>query len=129
MAAETILAFDFGTKRIGVARADSVARIAEPLQVLPNDEALDDRLNELMLRYGPIVLVVGRPRDLEGRSTVATLQAERFAKRLGVFSAPVVLQDEALTSVEAENHRQRFRHASLDEIAATLILEDYLKEH
>jgi putative Holliday junction resolvase len=133
-AAKTILALDVGERRIGVAVASSVARLARPLTTLRNDEKLWDELAQIVEQETVGTLVVGLPRGLEGQTTNQTETVQRFAveagSRLGI---PVALQDEALTSVHAEAElKQRGKltqKADIDALAATLILEDYLQEH
>jgi putative Holliday junction resolvase len=132
--AKTILALDVGERRIGVAVASSIARLARPLMTLSNDDQLWEALARIVEQETVGTLVVGLPRGLEGQTTSQTETAQHFAieagSRLGV---PVELQDEALTSVHAEAElKQRgklTKKADIDALAATLILEDYLQEH
>lgn len=130
----TVLAFDYGEARIGVAikKADELG--PQPLQTLKNDSQLQETLRSLVDEFGADVLVVGRPRNLEGESTAQTRAAEQFATMLkDTYKKEVKLQDEALTSEEAEiripasipadKHRE-----VIDQYAAVIILEDYLRE-
>jgi putative Holliday junction resolvase len=128
-----ILTFDYGGARIGVAikREDENA---SPLVTLQNTDSLDTKLDELVSEHQPEKLVVGRPRNLEGESTAQTEKAERFAEYLRQrYNKEVLLQDEALTSEEAETRiptsvPTKTRKQLRDQYAALIILEDYLRE-
>jgi putative Holliday junction resolvase len=130
----TLLAFDFGGKRIGVAVGESATRIAHPLTVI-STQANEERLaaiGALVSEWRPSGLVVGLPRHRDGREHEIVRLAEKFARRLQVrFGLPVAFVDETLTSVEAQ---ARIREAggsragaeSLDSHAAAVILQNYL---
>lgn len=126
-----ILALDIGERKIGVARANTVARIAEPLATLPNDKDFVETLKRLMQEHDANQLVVGLPRGLDGQETSQTRYVEQFAKDALSFT-PVKFQDEALTSVNAtemlESRKRPYNKEDVDALAATLILEDYLQE-
>jgi putative Holliday junction resolvase len=126
-----ILALDVGEKRIGAAIASSVARLTRPLQVIQNSEKVWDDLSKLIHNENVGIVVVGLPRSLEGKDTVQTVYARDFAKKLAQSSGiEVVLQDEALTSQQAEGElrasRRAYEKSDIDTLAATYILEDYL---
>jgi len=128
-----LMALDVGSKRIGVAVASAHARLPHPLTTLSNDEHIWLTLSELCRDESTGILVVGLPRGLDGQETSQTAYCRQFAdeaqQRLGL---PVVMQDEALTSVKAAaelaNHKQSGK-GDIDALAATYILEDYLREH
>lgn len=129
-----ILALDVGMARIGVARAGSVARLAEPLTTLPNTPEIYSDITDLCKEYDVTTVVVGLPRGLEGQHTAQTDYVEDFVRELKQHTElPVVLQDEALTSRKAEAElgarRKNYLKADIDALAATYILEDYLGEH
>lgn len=126
-----ILALDVGTVRIGVARASSLVRLPEPLTTLTNDKDVWPTLRELCEQHNVGVLVVGLPRGLEGQDTAQTAAIREFVDQLShEIKLPIVLQDEAVTSVQAEQElTQRgkpFSKGDIDALAATYILEDYL---
>ena len=129
----TILAFDFGLRRIGVAVGEPETGTAHPL---PGIAALGDArfaaIGALVAQWRPAALVVGLPLAASGATHDMTRRAERFARQLhGRFRLPVELVDERFTSVEAED-RMRGRRAgrlAVDSVAAQLILEQYLHEH
>jgi putative holliday junction resolvase len=140
----TVLAFDFGEKRIGVAVGEWTLRQAHPLLVI-HGEANADRfaaIAALISEWQPTSLVVGLPVSLDGAAHAMTARATRFANQLrGRFSLPVAYADERLSSVEAEERlRESGSHAKssgknakshkahLDALAAQIILEGYFEQ-
>ena len=129
-----IIGLDVGSVRIGVARSDGIARIATPVGAISNDNTVWKTLGEYCSAEHCVRLVVGLPRGLSGQETAQTRFARTFAetaqKRLGL---PVVLQDEAVTSRQAEAELiargKPYNKGDIDALAATYILEDYLTEH
>ena len=102
----TVLAFDFGTKRIGVAIGENIAGSARSLTTIAG-EANDARfaaIARLVEEWQPACLVVGLPLTLDGAEHEMTARCRRFAHQLeGRFRLPVELVDERLTSAEAES--------------------------
>lgn len=128
---KNILAFDVGDSRIGVAAASHIARLARPLGVLNNNETVWEQIAQLIKTENAGVLVVGLPRSLQGKDTEQTRIVRSFASKLKQNTGfDVILQDEALTSrqAEAELHSRGkpFAKGDVDALAATYILEDYL---
>jgi putative Holliday junction resolvase len=130
----TLIGFDFGEKRIGVAVGETETCLAHPVAAI-EEEATAARLGavaRLVAEWRPAGFVVGLPHHADaGEHEVARL-AEKFARRLGArFGLPVAFVDETLTSAEAG---ARIREAGgrarskgqLDAHAATLILQSYL---
>jgi putative Holliday junction resolvase len=129
----SILALDVGGKRIGVAIASVEARLPRPLITLQHDDTLFPTLETIIEVEGVKRLVVGFPRGMQGQHTAQTTAIEDFVTELKQHVAlPVVLQDEALTSKHAEDElRARgkpYQREDIDSLAATYILDDYLKE-
>jgi putative Holliday junction resolvase len=134
----TVLGFDFGERRIGVAVGDTLVGIAHPLQTI-DAESNDIRfatIGQLIAEWKPSRLVVGLPSHLDGTEHALTLLCRKFARRLeGRFNLPVALVDERLTSAEAaQNLKQagiggRKQKPMLDQVAAQLILQHYLDHH
>jgi putative Holliday junction resolvase len=128
---QSVIALDYGEKRIGVAIASSVARLARPLTTLANDEHLMTSLKDLINNENVGQIVVGYPRGLDGQETNQTRVVDQFVSSLGALELPVQTQDESLTSVHAEtelNKRKKdYSKADIDALAATYILEDYLE--
>lgn len=130
----SILAFDVGGKRIGVARANAVARMASPLTTLENSPQIAAQMAQLVKDEQAAVIVVGLPRGLDGQHTEQTRIIETFVSALKQhIDVPVYWQDEAVTSRKAEEELQKrgkpYQKGDIDALAATYILEDFLGEH
>jgi putative Holliday junction resolvase len=133
-ASTTVLAFDFGTRRIGVAVGDFETRLAHPLA---NIAAADKRarfaaIERMVAEWRPALFVVGLPSRADGSEHPVGQLARRFAQRLsGRFGIPAELVDEHLTSFEAEHDlraagaRGAKLKSRLDPVAAQRILESY----
>jgi putative Holliday junction resolvase len=136
-----VVGLDIGEKRIGVAISDLTATLARPLSVLRpaglDVDALPIVAKEIARlaeeEDGVSAIVVGLPRRLDGTPTDMTPRIEKFAQQLhSTTSLPVMLQDERLSSREAESRLARrdkdwrSRKARLDAAAAAVILQDYL---
>ena len=120
----TVLAFDFGIKRIGVAVGEAEMRTAHPLPAVARFEDIQSLVSE----WRPARLVVGLPVRDAGEHPLAK-RVERFARRLeGRFRLPVARVDERFTSVEAESRLRGVRKKAVDSVAAQLILEQYFDE-
>ena len=136
-----VLGIDYGARRIGLALSDATATLASPWRLLqrpPSDaETLRVVLAEIAVLAadsdGLEAVVVGWPRRLDGTPTDQTPIVEAFARGLEAkLTVPVVLQDERLSSREAESRlavrepdwRKRKKH--IDAAAAAIILQDYL---
>lgn len=128
---KNILALDIGEQRIGIARANSIARIPVPLKTLKNDQNFNNNLQDIINELNISELVVGLPRGLDGNATSQTKYVNEFMKGLKV-NTKIIFQDEALTTVKAEEFLKKFiknySKADIDKIAAMFILEDYLRE-
>jgi putative Holliday junction resolvase len=125
--ARTVLAFDFGLKRIGVAVGEPELRTAHPLPAVSRFE----EIQSLILEWQPASLVVGLPTSVQGAAHAMTKQAEDFARRLEKrFKLPVARVDERYTSVEAESRLRgtRPKKSEVDSVAAQLILEQYFDQ-
>ena len=138
--AQTLLAFDVGAKRIGVAVGNTVSLSARDVGVLdvfeagPNWLALDRWMQE----WRPDRLVVGDPATLDGGDQPIRLRARAFARQLQQrYRLPVEQVDERTSSIEAAQRfaagrasgaRRRHQAAQLDALAAAVILERWLVE-
>jgi putative holliday junction resolvase len=135
----TVLAFDFGEKRIGVAVGDFETGLAHPLQVISETESKNRfaAIATLLQEWHPQRLVVGLPTQSdEGREHALAARCQRFARQLeGRFGLPVALVDERLTSAAAESAlrevgvRGHKRKTLVDAVAAQEILHTYFEEH
>lgn len=133
----TLLGFDFGTRRIGIAVGEGESGLAHPLETIDAEDNATRfaRIAGLIAEWRPVALVVGLPLSLEGEAHAMTQRCRRFANQLhGRFNLPVFFVDERLTSAEAA---ERLREAggaqrqkkSLDQLAAQRILQDHLARH
>ena len=128
----TVLAFDFGEKRIGVAVGERSLAQAHPLTTI-RSEANAERfaaIAALIAEWKPVSLVVGLPVALDGTPHAMTARCTRFANQLrGRFGLPVESAEERLTSVEAEEllreagHDARKARDHVDAMAAQIILQ------
>lgn len=125
-----ILGFDYGSTRIGVARANLIARLPEPLEAIDSKSGVWAKIDELVAEYRPLRLIVGLPRNMEGKETAQSKEVREFAGQLSTKTGlEVIFQDESLTSVEAEKSleaRGSFEKGDVDMFAAAAILDDYL---
>ncbi len=132
--AGTVLAFDFGTQRIGVAIGEGLLGQARALTTIesPANDARFTAIGKLIAEWQPTRLVVGLPLALDGTEHEMTARSRRFAHQLeGRYRLPVELVDERLTSVEAERMikpgRDKSAKARVDAEAARLILQDWFE--
>ena len=134
---ETILAFDFGLRRIGIAIGQSVTASASPLGVIANGSNGPDfeAISRLIEDWRPSRLVVGLPMHADGSPSEMQLQVRSFTTELGRYELPIETTDERYTSVEAQatlknaraaGTRGRIRKEDVDAAAAVLIAERYL---
>ncbi|MEM7468462.1 MAG: Holliday junction resolvase RuvX [Pseudomonadota bacterium] len=127
---QTILAFDFGKRRIGVAVGQTLSRTAEPLTTVTQKPANIDwqAIDKIVREWRPDLCVVGFPATADGGETPIHVQIKRFAATLKErFDVPVEFCDERLSSYEAEHHLQESRH-DIDALAAQIILETWLND-
>lgn len=134
---ETVLAFDFGLRRIGVAVGQTVTGSASPLGIVRNRDAGVDleRIAALIEEWQPAKLIVGLPLNADGSDSDMLDVVTAFIETLSAFALPVETVDERYTSVEAERRlkaaraagtRGRLSKADVDAAAAVLIAERYL---
>lgn len=131
-----LLALDLGAKRVGVAVSDELRLTVRPLEALPrtNWKKLLRDVSELCQRFDVRRVVLGLPLRLDGAEGEAATDARRAARNLELsLKLPVSLQDERLTSKEAEaelrgrGFSEREVKARVDSAAAVIILRDYLE--
>jgi putative holliday junction resolvase len=129
----TVLGFDFGEKRIGVAVGETATRMAHAIGTIEGEgnDARFARIAELVAVWHPALLVVGRPHHQDGTPHPVAALAEKFARRLeGRFALPVRFVDESYTSAEAEallsESGKRGSKGDIDRVAAQLIVQSFL---
>jgi len=130
----TLLGFDFGERRIGIAVGETSTAIASPLAALesPSNDARFEAIEKLVREWHPVAFVVGRPKHADGAPHEVARLASKFARRLAArYALPVFFVDETLTSAEAETRLRESRtragsRSDVDALAAALILQSYL---
>ncbi len=133
----TLLAFDFGMKRIGVAVGNTISSSTQPLVTLHGEqnEQRFAAIAKLIQEWQPVALVVGLPCNDDGSPHEMTRLCRRFANRLkGRFNLPTILVDERYTSASASAHLNEIgvrgirQKPVLDQVAAQHILQAYFDE-
>lgn len=122
-----LLGLDVGIKRSGIARASTVARIAEPLMSVKTSELMKN-LQELINRHSVDAVVIGLPRNLDSQETQQTQWVRDWVQEARPnIDRPMYWQDEALTSrlaeAKATSHK---KPKDVDAFAAAIILQDFL---
>lgn len=132
----TLLGFDFGTTRIGVAVGQVLLGTATPLAPIKAKEGIPnwDTVADLVAEWQPDAFVVGLPLNMDGSENEMCQRARKFANRLqGRYGKPRFLMDERLSSYEAKGQvirsggSRNFKENSVDGIAAQLILESWFE--
>ena len=122
----TVLSFDFGLARTGVAMGNTLTRTARPLIIIharSNDERWAE-IGRLVQEWNPAFFVVGVPRHGDGTDCDLTARCERFARQLGGrYCRPVYTVDERFSSVTVERGREK-----IDDAASAVILQQYFDE-
>ncbi|TFV91920.1 Holliday junction resolvase RuvX [Oxalobacteraceae bacterium OM1] len=125
---KTVLAFDFGLKRIGVAVGNTLIRQAQPLKVIAaatNDDKFA-QLGALIAEWQPGLCVVGLPLHSDGTEHEMTVRCRRFANQLnGRFGVATALVDERFSSAVLPQRRGEV----IDAEAAAIILQQYFNDH
>jgi len=135
---ETIIAFDFGLRRIGVAIGQQVTNSSSALETVANGESGPDwlRIGKIIREWAPHRLIVGMPLHVDGFPSETSELVSNFVAELDRFELPIETVDERYSSVEAQavlksqrarGLRGRISKASIDSAAAALIAERWLK--
>ncbi|MGC3874076.1 Holliday junction resolvase RuvX [Halomonas sp. GXIMD04776] len=132
-----VLAFDFGTRRIGVAVGHELVARATALAPLPARDGIPDwnAVSKLIEEWGPDLFVVGLPLNMDGSESEMSTRARKFGKRLyGRYGKPCEMVDERGSTREAKaiareaGHRGNYRDDGVDGLAAQLILEGWFAQ-
>ncbi len=132
----TVLAFDFGTKSIGVAIGQEVTGTAAPLEALKARDGIPDwqQIQALYEEWQPHVVVVGLPLNMDGTTQVMTERAQKFANRLhGRFKKPVETWDERLSTADARamlfelGGYKKLTKGKVDSVSACLIFTSWFE--
>lgn len=133
----TFLAFDFGTRSIGVAVGQQITGTARPLNALKAQNGTPDwtLIEKLLKEWQPALVIVGLPLNMDGTEQSLTARARNFANKIhGRFGVAIKLHDERLSTVEARTGL--FEHGgfraldkgSVDSASAVVILESYFEQ-
>jgi putative holliday junction resolvase len=126
----TVMAFDYGTRRVGVAVGNTELRASQALKTITaaNIDALFSEIERVLQEWQPGQIVVGLPMHPDGAEHEMTAKAKRFGNQIhGRFNLPVTWVDERYTSAILEGNPQM--NDNLDAHSAALILEQYFAEH
>ncbi|MNJ98819.1 putative Holliday junction resolvase [compost metagenome] len=125
---ETVLGFDFGLKRIGVAVGNTLLKQAQPLTIISaaTNDAKFAAIAELVQQWQPTLCIVGLPRYPDGEEHEMTVRCRRFANQLhGRFNVATVLVDERYSSAVISHQRGEL----IDDQAAAIILQQYFDDY
>ncbi len=130
------MAFDYGTRQIGVAVGQTLTGSAEPLVNLRARDGIPDwdQIGKLIKEWKPDILIVGLPLNMDGSDSEMSARASKFARRLeGRFQLPAQCIDERLSTFEAKQQLRdqrrtpgSYRDNPVDSLAAALLLETWL---
>jgi len=132
------LAIDVGTVRLGIAKSDELGIMAHPVATIPAEpsEKAVAEIRRLIVQHQVKEIVVGYPRNLDGTVGPSAKRAEAFAAVVRETTGlPVTMWDERLSSVASQRMliergmRRRARKGVVDQLAAVLILQNYLDAH
>lgn len=130
---KVVMGVDYGSKRVGLALANLETRLPSPFKTIENKNIFDD-IKDIIETNSVSIIIIGYPRNLNGDKTKQTIEVEDFIAILKKqINTEIHTQDEALTSVKAENElksqKKQYNKEDVDALAATFILEDWLKDN
>ena len=135
----TVMVFDFGLQRTGVAVGNTIVGTASAVETLQsiNNKPNWDGISRLIKQWAPKQLVVGMPKQLNGEDTPLTAPIEKFCNQLnGRYNLPVAQANEQFTSIEAGRRLKEVRQAGrkrkvkkeeVDQISAVIIFENWYR--
>ncbi|MFN3712278.1 MAG: Holliday junction resolvase RuvX [Alcanivoracaceae bacterium] len=133
--AETVLGFDFGTRKIGIATGQSLTGTANPLPAVASRDGVPDwdSIGKLIQEWQPTAFVIGLPLNMDDSESESSERARRFARQLhGRFGKPAWMVDERLSTREAREqmgrHQKRGPDPRVDSLAAVLMIESYFRD-
>ena len=139
---QTILSFDYGYKKIGLAVGNSLLKTAQELSTVQSHKGTPDwvQLDKMIEQWRPDVLLIGLPLTMEGVETRLSKQAREFGKQLSNrYNLEIDYEDERLSSNEADKIMRetlttkqglsKKLQSKRDQIAARIILESYFARH
>ena len=138
----TVLGFDYGTKKIGVATGQAITNSATPIAPIKATDGVPNwaEIEKLLKEWQPNALIVGLPTHMDGTATDITKRAQKFANRLnGRFNLPTYVCDERLTTYDAQTQwadlaeiygwpKHFIDNHWIDSLAAALIIQTWFQE-
>ena len=137
-----LIGLDIGSKTVGVAVSDELGITAQRLETIPIDEDRHNfgikSLKKIVREYDPEAFVLGLPKNMDGTSGHSVERSKAYGKRLeDKFGLPIYYDDERLTTIESRRvlveeagmHDRKKRKEIIDQMAAVLILQNYLDLH
>jgi putative holliday junction resolvase len=133
-----VLSIDYGTKRIGIAASDPTRLIAQGVATLENNTSFMEKLLLILSREEAVLIIVGMPYGRDGEKGKKALEVEEFIKIVKANTTiPIETWDESYSSVNAHRafvdigmkKKKRQQRARVDEMAARLMLQEYLDHH
>ena len=133
-----ILAVDYGSKRVGIAASDPTRLLARGIATIPNDGYLIKKLSVVIREQDAVRVVVGMPYAPDGGKGAKAVEVERFIERLTqAVDVEIDTWDESYSSARARQafretgmkRRKRQEKGRVDEMAARLMLQEYLDYH
>ena len=128
-----IIGLDWGEARIGVSVSDPLGITAQPLVSLENDESFIGKLKEITRKYDAAEIVVGYPKQMNGKAGVSAAKVNEFCKKIkGEFPTKITLWDERLTTKIAQQYfaasgaPRKKRKGFIDASAAGIMLQNYM---
>lgn len=133
---ETVLAFDFGLRKIGVAVGNTLTKTTMPLDIIytKNGDTPWSDIKNLLEEWKPVSVIVGDPINMDDTFSEMSGKARKFAQRLhGRFSVKVLMIDERLSSFEAKSFLQngfggKINSDNIDSFAAEIFLKSWMEE-
>ncbi len=132
----TVLALDYGLKRVGVATGEILLKQAHPLTTLPNTPMLFEKILQLTVEWQPVRIILGEPFSLNGEKTEMTRNVHHFAQKLKEKCAiPLDFMDERYTSSSAESLLKEMKvhfarkKERVDALSAQIILQSWFDSY
>ena len=125
-----IVAFDFGTKKIGVAVGQTATYTSSPLQVILNkdDKVNWNEINKLLNEWKPELIIVGKPLNMDGTDSEIMKQVERFYQKLKkIYDTNYEYIDERLTTFEARQILEDTNINNVDANAAKILIDNWFE--
>lgn len=135
---QTVLGFDFGTKRIGIATGQRQTGGSHGLTCIPARDGIPnwEKLDAIVKEWQPDAFVVGLPINMDGTDSDMSRRANKFSNRLhGRYGKPSYTIDERLSTFEAKQeakalgHKGHYKSDPVDELAASIILQSWLSQY